>query len=524
MEVFIRGLPQSIEGTVTALKPQTLEEAINIAQRLMEQIIKRGSMQGTSDHKRKFDDRMSSNNNKYPNNRVNNYQNNRKNNSNRNNDYSQQHNKRLETLKSYATTPTEKSGYTKNRPLLFIDDILINSRNKEEHANHLRIILELLISKKLYAKFSKCDFWISVVQFLGHIIENQGLHVDRTKIKAVKNWVSLTTPTEIRQFLGLISYYQRFINDFLKILKSLTELTQKNKKYILGEDQETAFQLLKQKLCEALILALPEGNDNFVVYCDASHQGLGAMLMQRDKKELNMRQHRWQELLADYDCEIRCHPGKANIMADSLSQKERIKPLRVRSLVMTIHPKLPSQILEAQTEAIKEEKIKAKNLRGMDKTFKIGHDGTRCIKNQSYLPLFEPISIISERDSHFTSIFWQSLQHALGTQLDMSMAYHPETDVQSETTIQALKDILRDCVIDFGKRWEKHLPLVDFSCNNSYHASIKVAPFEALYGQKCRSPIYWAKVGDVQLTGPKIIHETTEKVVQIQQRLQAARD
>ncbi|GJV28524.1 putative reverse transcriptase domain-containing protein, partial [Tanacetum coccineum] len=135
--------------------------------------------------------------------------------------------------------------------IVFIDDILIYSRNKEEHANHLRIILELLKKEKLYAKFSKCDFWIHIVQFLGHLIDSQGLHVDPAKIEA--------------------------------IAKSLTELTQKNKKYIWGEDQESAFQLLKQKLCEAPILALPEGNDDFVVYCDASHQGLGAVLMQREK-------------------------------------------------------------------------------------------------------------------------------------------------------------------------------------------------------------------------------------------------
>ncbi|GJY87884.1 putative nucleotidyltransferase, ribonuclease H [Tanacetum coccineum] len=267
--------------------------------------------------------------------------------------------------------------------IVFIDDILIYSRNKEEHANHLRMILELLKKEKLYAKFSKCDFWIRIVQFLRHLINSQGLHVDPAKIEAIE--------------------------------KSLTELTQKNKKYIWGEDQESAFQLLKQKLCKALILALPEGNDDFVVYCDASHQGLGAVLMQREKviayasrqlkpneenytthdlelgavvfalkiwrhylygtkctvftdhkslqhilhqKELNMRQRRWLELLADYDCEIRYHPGKANVIADALSRKERIKPLRIRSLIMTVHPKLPSQILEAQTEALKEENIK----------------------------------------------------------------------------------------------------------------------------------------------------------------------
>ncbi|GJR78638.1 putative reverse transcriptase domain-containing protein [Tanacetum coccineum] len=161
--------------------------------------------------------------------------------------------------------------------IVFIDDILIYSRNKEEHEDHLRIILELLKKEKLYAKFSKCDLWISIVQFLGHVIDSQGIHIDPAKIET------------------------RFIKDFSKIAKSLTELTQKNKKYIWGENQESAFQLLKQKLCEAPILALPKGNNDFIVYCNAS--------------------------LQDYDCEIRYHPGKANVVADALSRKEQIKPL-----------------------------------------------------------------------------------------------------------------------------------------------------------------------------------------------------
>nr|GEY14059.1 putative reverse transcriptase domain-containing protein [Tanacetum cinerariifolium] len=143
-------------------------------------------------------------------------------------------------------------------------------------------------------------------------------------------------------------------------------------------DQETTFQLLKQKLCEAPILTLPEGNDDFVVYCNASHQGLGAVLMQKEKKELNMRQRRWLELLADYDCEIRYHPGKANVVADALSQNEQIKPLR----------------------AIKEENIKAENLRGIDKAFEICPDGTRCIKNRSWLPLFGNLSDLIMHESY----------------------------------------------------------------------------------------------------------------------------
>ncbi|GJV25780.1 putative reverse transcriptase domain-containing protein [Tanacetum coccineum] len=135
-----------------------------------------------------------------------------------------------------------------------------------------------------------------------------------------------------------------------------------------------------------------------------------------------------------------------------------------------------------------------------------------------------PVSIICDRDPRFASNFWRSLQNALGTSLDMSIAYHPQTDGQSERTIQTLEDMLRACAIDFGKGWVNHLPLVEFSYNNSYHASIKAAPFEALYGRKCRSPVCWTEVGEAQILGPELIQETTEKIIQIKQRMQAARD
>ena len=167
--------------------------------------------------------------------------------------------------------------------IVFIDDILIYSRNENEHAIHLRTIMELLRRERLYAKFSKCDFWIRTVQFLGHIVNSQGIHVDPAKIEAVKDWASPTNPTEIRQFLGLAGYYRRFIEGFSKISKPLTELTQKNKKFVWEEKHDSAFRLLKRKLCEAPILALPEGSEDFVVYCDASYHGLGAVLMQRNK-------------------------------------------------------------------------------------------------------------------------------------------------------------------------------------------------------------------------------------------------
>ncbi|GKE44479.1 putative reverse transcriptase domain-containing protein, partial [Tanacetum coccineum] len=242
--------------------------------------------------------------------------------------------------------------------IVFIDDILIYSKSRKEHEGHLKLILKLVREEELYAKFSNCDFWLSKVQFLGHVIDSEGIHVDPAKIESIKDWASPKTPTKICQFI---------------------------------EKAEAAFQLLKQKLCSALILAL-EGSENFVVYCDASHKGLGTALIQKEKviayasrqlkvhekdytthdlelgavvfalkmwrhylygtkcvvfidhkslqhildqKELNMRQRRWLELLSDYDCEIQYHPGKANVVADALSRKERIKPLRVRALVMT---------------------------------------------------------------------------------------------------------------------------------------------------------------------------------------------
>ncbi|KAL4564141.1 hypothetical protein LXL04_028193 [Taraxacum kok-saghyz] len=579
-------------------------------------------------------------------------------------------------------------------------------------------------------------------------------------------------------------------------------------------NQEESFQKLKQMLCTAPILSLPEGTEDFVVYCDASNQGLGCVLMQRSKviayasrqlkvnevnytthdlelgavvfalkiwrhylygtkctiltdhnslqhifdKELNMRQRRWVELLNDYECEIRYHPGKANVVADALSRKETVKPRRVRALTMTVQSQLPIQIRDKQTEALKPEHMLGETLRGMEKKFELRADGTRyfmdriwtpkhggirdvvmkeahntkypvhpgsdkmyldlkklywwpnmkadiatyvgecltcakvkveyqkpsgllqqpripewkweeiamdfitnpengnpddgpklrqlllgspssvepfvdlatvgivdehehhqqnedgecvsgfrrvgeeewsrggcqmevaavelgfvCRKKRGYkggklveggstgkrgvttklpktpagfdaiwvvvdrltkfahfLPIKEtdkmekltrtylkeivrlhgePISIISDRDSRFTSRFWQSLQKSLGTRLDMSAAYHPQTDGQSERTIQTLEDMLRACVIDFGSSWDTHLPLIEFSYNNSYHTTIKATSFEALYGRKCRSP-----VSDNTLNGLEIIRETTEKIVQIRERMKTARD
>ncbi|GJV33185.1 reverse transcriptase domain-containing protein [Tanacetum coccineum] len=218
--------------------------------------------------------------------------------------------------------------------IVFIDDILIYSKTKEEHDAHLRLILELLKKEELYAKFSKCDFWLSKVQFLRNVIDSEGIHVDPGKTESIKDWESPKTPTEISQFLGLAGYYRRFIEGFSKIAKCKG----------LCEKEETTFQTLKQKLCSAPILALPEGSENFVVYCDASHKGLGAVLMQKEKAiayvsrqlkihEKNYTTHdlelgavvfalkMWRPFLY---ARMRCllyHPGKANVVADALSRK-----------------------------------------------------------------------------------------------------------------------------------------------------------------------------------------------------------
>ncbi|GJZ10005.1 putative reverse transcriptase domain-containing protein [Tanacetum coccineum] len=151
--------------------------------------------------------------------------------------------------------------------IVFIDDILIYSKNKQEHEEHLKLILELLKKEELYAKFSKCEFWIPKVQFLGHVIDSKGIHVDPAKIESIKDWASPKSPTEIRQFLGLAGYYRRFIEGFSKIAKPMTKLTQKKIQFVWGDKQEAAFQLLKQKLCSAPILALPEGSEDFIAYC-----------------------------------------------------------------------------------------------------------------------------------------------------------------------------------------------------------------------------------------------------------------
>ncbi|GJZ62917.1 putative reverse transcriptase domain-containing protein [Tanacetum coccineum] len=349
--------------------------------------------------------------------------------------------------------------------------------DEKEHEKHLKAILELLKKEKF-----------------------RGIHVNPAKIESIKDWASPKTPTEIRKFLGLAGYYRRFIEGFSKIAKSMTKLTQKGIKFDWGEKEENAFQLIKQKLCSAPILALPEGSEDFVVYCDASHRVIRCTVFTDhkslqhilDQKELNMRQRRWLELLSDYDCDIRYHPGKANVVADALSHKERIKPLR--ELVT-----LPWRLKIRDYARIPQVKIFYPSRFRKDVP-RSEHQRPSGLLVQPEIPewnwdniMMDFITKLPKSSQGFDTIW---VTKALGTNISMSTAYHPETDGQSERTIQTLEDMLRACVINFGKGWVKNLPLAEFSYNNSYHASIKAAPYEALYGRKCRSPVCWAELGE----------------------------
>ncbi|GJT62561.1 putative reverse transcriptase domain-containing protein [Tanacetum coccineum] len=384
----------------------------------------------------------------------------------------------------------------------------------------------------------------------------------------------------------------------------MTKLTQKNMKFDWSEKAKAAFQLLKQKLCSEPILALPEGSENFMVYCDASRKGLVVVLMQREKviayasrqlkihennytihdlelgvKELNMRQHRWLELLSDYDCEIRYNPRKANVVADALSRKERIKPLRVRALVLTIGLNLPVQILNAQAEARKEENFRTKYLYGIIKKLEQRTDGTLCLNRRSWIPYRGNLRELIMNESHKSKYsihpgsdkmyqdlkkpyWWPNIKAEIATywentimdfvtklpktssdqdtiwvivdRLTKSAYFLPmkKTDSMKNLTRQYLKEVVSrhgvsiSIISDRDSKFTSHFwkSLNEALGRATYHTSIKVAPFEALYGRKCRSPICWAEVGDAQLTGPEIVHETTEKIIQIKKHIQAARD
>ncbi|KAL5545109.1 hypothetical protein UlMin_008893 [Ulmus minor] len=451
----------------------------------------------------------------------------------------------------------------------------------------------------LFDQLKGCDFWLSKVHFLGHVVSKEGVSVDPAKVEAVSKWAAPTSVTEIRSFLGLAGYYRRFVEGFSKIASPLTALTRKGK-----------------KLTTAPTLTLPTEDEDFVIFSDASKLGLGAVLMQKGKViayasrqlkeheknypthdlelaavELNMRQRRWLELVKDYDCEILYHPGKANRVADALSRKTSATLMSIQGLpkhlqgdinsleleiiggqllALTLQPTIMEGMRGAQELDPTLFRIREAVENGTNKEFSISTDGVLSLKGRICIPEDEelrnqllteahatpysvhpgatkmykdmkkafwwsglkkdvasyvakclvshflpikitysleqladlyvkeivrlhgvPISIISDRDSRFTSAFWKSVQKAMGTKLKFSTAFHPQTDGQTERTIQTLEDMLRACVMEFKGAWSKYLPLIEFSYNNSYQVTIGMAPYEALYGRRCRSPAHW---------------------------------
>ncbi|GJT35811.1 putative reverse transcriptase domain-containing protein [Tanacetum coccineum] len=426
-------------------------------------------------------------------------------------------------------------------------------------------------NEKLYVKYSKCEYWLASRAFyLGHVSTRMLSTCEPDKIEAVKNWEH---------------HFATRIALFFRIWQ----------KYVWGAEQEEAFQLLKSKLCDAPILSLPDGVEDFVVYCDASNQGLGCVLMQRnkviayasrqlkiheknytthdlelgavvfalkfwrhylygtksviytdhkslqhifDQKELNMRQRRWIELFSDYECEIRYHPGKANVVADALSRKERVKPKRVRAMAMTIHSGVKGMILTAQREAFDQENVMngevtwVRSIDGKEEGRKLLLHGSNMdkmyydLRDMYWWPgIKRDIATYVSKCLTCAKVKKTNNSESLrNTLVYIARAYNPQTDGQSERIIQMLEDMLRACAIDFGGGWDVHLPLAEFSYNNSYHTSIRCAPFEALYGRKCRSPVLWAEIREGSLIGPELVQEMTDKVVVIKERLQAARD
>ncbi|KAG8501142.1 hypothetical protein CXB51_003224 [Gossypium anomalum] len=426
------------------------------------------------------------------------------------------------------------------------DDILIYSKDDTEHAEHLRIVLQTLRDKQLYAKFSKSEFWLREVGFLGHIVSGDGIRVDPSKISAIVDWKPPKNITEVRSFLGLAGYYRRNYPTHDLELAAVVFALKIWRHYLYGEK------------CR--------------VYTD--HKSLKYLMSQKD---LNLRQRRWLELLKDYELVIDYHPGKANVVADALSRK-LLFALRVMNTQLKVSddgsilaelrvkPKFLQEISEAQKDDQDLQAKRKTNEELIQKILQEAHSGyfsIHLVKAEHQVPsgLLQPIMVPEWKWDRITMDFVSGLPLTPGKKdaiwvivdrLTKSAHFIPRskvyltvlakiarrvrykvkfqycfsstTDGQSERIIQILEDMLRCCVLEFQGSWERYLPLVEFAYNNSYQTSLKMAPYEALYGRKCRTPLYWTELKENQIYGVDLIKETKEKVKVIRDCLKAASD
>ncbi|KAA0047134.1 Retrovirus-related Pol polyprotein from transposon 297 family [Cucumis melo var. makuwa] len=389
--------------------------------------------------------------------------------------------------------------------IVFIDDILIYSKTEAEHEEHMHQVLETIRANKLYAKFSKCELWLRKVTFLGHVVSSEGVSVDPAKIEAVTNWPRPSTVSEIRSFLGLAGYYRRFVEDFSRIASPLTQLTKKGIPFVWSPACESSFQELKQNLVTAPVLTVPDGSGNFVIYSDASKKGLGCVLMQQGLKEC---------LLVEGHEE-----GSGRLCQQVLGVPAGWKWESVSMDFITGLPKT----LKGYTViwVVVDRLTKSAHFVPGKSTYTASKWGqlymTEIVRLHGV-----PVSIISDRDARFTSKFWKGLQLVLGTKLDFSTAFHPPTDGQIERLNQILEDMLRACVLEFSGSWDSHLHLMEFAYNNSYQATIGKAPFEALYGKCCRSPVCWGEVGEQRMLGSELVQTTNVAIQKIRARMLTA--
>nr|GEY14064.1 putative reverse transcriptase domain-containing protein [Tanacetum cinerariifolium] len=476
VDKYISGHSDNIHGNVMSARPKTLDDAIDLANDLMDHKLCTYA-ERQNENKRKVDD--SSRNNKQP-------------------------HKKQNVARAYTAGLDEKKAYTKNLPLCtkcnyhHTRQCAPKCRNCKSDTGHIKKNCPKLKNR---GNGNENGVAQGRAYALGERDASPNSNVITVEIIKGKN-------PDLISFRALKhkSICQRDVMSFWNTLPRRKPKTSWGKRL---EDMPMVRDF-PEVFPEDLL-----GSENFIVYCDALHKGLGAMLMQNEKViAYASRQLKIQEKnYTAHDLELGAAVFTLKMWRHYLYRT------RVRALVMTMVLNLPKKILEAQIEALKPKNLSAKDVGENDPIEKLMRLYMKEVATRHRVP----VSIISDRDGRFTSLFWKALHKALGTRLDMITAYHPHTDGQSERTIQTLKDMLRACVIDFGKSWNRHLPL-EFSYNNNYHTSIKAAPFEALYRRKCHSSICWAEVGDAQLTGPEIIHETTKKIVQIKSRIQATRD